>query len=166
MWKAGILTISDKAWSGERIDESGPVAKQYIGRLPVEVVISGIVPDDKEIISEKLREWADKDALDLIITSGGTGLSPRDNTPEATLAVIDKLIPGLAELMRIQTMKEKPFSVLSRAVTGSRGKCLIINLPGSTAGVRECLEAVLPVIPHALEILAGKVFEGAHDKGS
>ena len=82
------------------------------------------------------------------------------------MAVIDKLIPGLAELMRMQTMKEKPFSVLSRAVTGSRGKCLIINLPGSTSGVRECLEAVLPVIPHALEILAGKEFKGAHDGGS
>ena len=166
MWKAGILTISDKACTGERKDESGPMAQECISRLPVEVVESDIVPDDKKAISKKLREWADKNGLDLIITSGGTGLSPRDNTPEATMAVIDKTIPGLAELMRIQTMREKPFSVLSRAVAGSRGKCLIVNLPGSPSGVRECLEVILPVIPHALETLAGKVFEGAHDKGS
>jgi molybdenum cofactor synthesis domain-containing protein len=166
MWKAGVLTISDKGFIGERKDESGPVAKDFISSLPAEVVKYEIVPDDKEAISFKLKEWVDRYELDLIVTSGGTGLSSRDNTPEATMTVIDRTIPGLTELMRIETMKSSPFSILSRAVAGSRGKCLIINLPGSPNGVRECLEVVLSVIPHALEILAGKVFKGAHGTGS
>ena len=166
MFTAGILTVSDKGWLGERYDESGQVVEQCLGKLLVEVTECDIVPDEKEAISEKLIKWADEKGLDLIITNGGTGLSPRDITPEATLAIIDKVIPGLAEAMRMETMKKTPAALLSRAVVGSRGKCMIVNLPGSPKGVRECMEVILPVIPHALEILAGKVFEGAHDEGS
>jgi molybdopterin adenylyltransferase len=162
----GVLTISDRGWRGERIDESGQVAQQYLKRLSVFTVNKyEIVPDEKEIISTKLKEWADGDGLDFIVTSGGTGLAPRDVTPEATMAIIDRLVPGLAETMRMETKKNVPTAVLSRAVSGCRGKCLIVNLPGSPGGVRECLEVILPVIPHALETLAGKVFEGPHHGG-
>ncbi len=162
MLTAGVLTISDKGWRGERGDESGQVAQQYISRLPAQVIRYEIVPDERSTIADRLREWADKIELDLIVTSGGTGLSPRDITPEATLDVVDKTIPGLTEAMRMETMKKTPTSVLSRAVAGSRGKCLIINLPGSPGGVKECLDVILPVLPHAMEILAGEVSECAH----
>jgi molybdopterin adenylyltransferase len=159
---AGILVISDRGWSGERPDKSGQVAKELVSRLSVEVTKYEIVPDETEIISKQLREWSDTVGLDLIITSGGTGLSPRDVTPEATLAVIDKIIPGLTEAMRMANMKTKPEAILSRAVAGSRGKCLIVNLPGSPKAVQECLEVILPVLPHALEILGGKISECGH----
>lgn len=166
MFLAGVLTISDKGWRGERVDESGQVAQQYIKCLAAfKLDKYEIVPDEKEIISTKLKEWVDDVGLDLIITSGGTGLAPRDVTPEATMSVIDRLVPGLAEAMRMETKKNAPTAVLSRAIAGSRGKCLIVNLPGSPGGVRECLEVILPVIPHALETLAGKVFEGPHHGG-
>jgi molybdopterin adenylyltransferase len=162
----GVLTISDRRWRGEGVDESGQVAQQYVKRLPdFKVMKYEIVPDEKDIISQKLREWADTEKLDFIVTSGGTGLAPRDVTPEATMAVIDRSLPGLTEMMRMETRKNAPTSVLSRAVAGSRGKCLIVNLPGSPAGVKECLEVILSVIPHALETLAGKVFEGPHHSG-
>lgn len=163
MFLAGVLTISDKGYRGERVDESGQVAQQYIKRLAdFQILKYEIVPDEKEIIASKLKEWVDSVGLDLVITSGGTGLSPRDVTPEASMLVIDRLVPGLTETMRMETKKNSPTSILSRAIAGSRGKCLIINLPGSPGGVRECLEAILPVIPHALETLAGKIFEGPH----
>lgn len=166
MFLAGVLTISDRGWRGERNDESGQVAQQCLKRLSIfKINKYEIVPDDKEIISTKLKEWADGDGLDLIITSGGTGLAPRDVTPEATMAVIDRLVPGLVETMRMDTKKNAPTAVLSRAIAGCRSKCLIINLPGSPGGVKECLEVILPVIPHALETLAGKVFEGPHHGG-
>jgi molybdenum cofactor synthesis domain-containing protein len=163
---AGILVISDRGWRGERLDKSGQVAKEFISRLGIEVAKYEVVPDEAEIISNKLREWSDAVGLDLIVTSGGTGLSPRDVTPEATLAMIDKIIPGLTEAMRMATMKRKPEAILSRAVAGSRGKCLIVNLPGSPKAVKECLEVILPVLPHALEILGGKTSECGHDEAS
>ena len=163
---AGILVISDKGWRGERSDKSGPVAKEIISRLGIEVAKYEVVPDEAEIISTRLREWSDALGLDLILTSGGTGLSPRDVTPEATLAVVDKIIPGLTEAMRIDTMKRKPEAILSRAVAGSRGKCLIVNLPGSPKAVRECLEVILSVLPHALDILGGKTSECGHVEAS
>ena len=156
---AGILVISDKGWRGERSDDSGRVAREVISRLGAEVAKYEVVPDEAKIISGKLVEWCDDVGLDLIVTSGGTGLSPRDVTPEATLAVIEKTIPGLTEAMRMDTMKIKPEAVLSRAVAGSRGKCLIINVPGSPKAVKECLEVILPVLPHALEVLGNRVSE-------
>lgn len=156
VFKAGILIISDKGHRGERVDESGPVAKQVISCLPVEVTRFEIIPDEVSIISDKLRDWADREDIDLIITSGGTGVAPRDVTPEATRAVIDKEIPGIGEAMRAASMGKTHNAMLSRAVAGSRGKCLIINVPGSPKGVKEYLETVIDVIPHCLDLLAGR----------
>lgn len=148
--------ISDRRWRGEGDDESGKVACEYVARLGITVVRYEIVPDEIEAISATLKRWADVEKLDLIVTSGGTGLAARDVTPEATLSVVERTIPGLAEAMRMVTAKRKPEALLSRAIVGSRGKCLIINLPGSPTAVRECFEVILPVIPHAMEILSGK----------
>lgn len=164
MLTAGILTVSDKGWLGQRHDESGQVIKEYLGRLPARVIKYEIVPDEKEIISARLKEWVDEAGLDLIITTGGTGLSPRDVTPEATLEVVNKVVPGLAEAMRVETMKITPQAILSRAVAGMRDKSLIINLPGSPKGVRECLEVILPVLPHALEVIKGEAVECAEER--
>jgi molybdopterin adenylyltransferase len=160
--RVGILVISDKGWRGERVDKSGQTAKEVISQLKIDILKYEVVPDEADIISSRLREWCDDGGLDLILTSGGTGLSDRDVTPEATLAIVDKVIPGLTEAMRMETMKRKPEAILSRAVAGSRGKCLIINLPGSPQAVQECLEVVLPVLPHALDILGGKVSDCGH----
>lgn len=165
MLTAGILIISDRGWRGERHDTSGKVARECLSQLSVEITKYEIVPDEKDVISSKLREWVDESELDLIITSGGTGLSPRDVTPEATLEVVDKVVSGLTEAMRVMTMKKRPEAMLSRAVAGSRGRCLIVNLPGSPGGVREWLSVILPVLPHALEVLRGKTFEGDHCVG-
>jgi molybdenum cofactor synthesis domain-containing protein len=164
--RAGILVISDKGWRGERLDKSGQTAKEVISQLRIDILKYEVVPDEADIISSRLREWCDEGGLDLILTSGGTGLSDRDVTPEATLAVVDKVIPGLTEAMRMETMKRKPEAILSRAVAGSRGQCLIINLPGSPKAVQECLEVVLPVLPHALDILGGRVSDCGHGGGS
>jgi len=160
--RAGILVISDKGWRGERLDKSGQTAKEVISKLSFDILKFEVVPDEVAIISSKLREWCDEGGLDLILTSGGTGLSARDVTPEATLAVVDKVVPGLTEAMRMETMKRKPEAILSRAVAGSRGKCLIINLPGSPKAVKECLEVILPVLPHALDVLGGRVSDCGH----
>jgi molybdenum cofactor synthesis domain-containing protein len=160
--RAGILVISDKGWSGERPDKSGQAAKEAISQLTLDVLKYEVVPDDADIISGRLREWCDEAGLDLVLTSGGTGLSERDVTPEATLRVIDKTIPGITEAMRMETMKIKPEAILSRAIAGSRGRCLIINLPGSPKAVKECLEVIVPVLPHALDVLSGKVSDCGH----
>jgi molybdopterin adenylyltransferase len=157
MFKAGVLTISDKGSRGERQDGSGPLAKQYIEKLSIDVDHYDIVPDDIVAIAAVLKKWADNEGLDLIITSGGTGLAPRDVTPEATLSVIEKQVPGITEAMRIETLKRSPTAILSRSIAGVRGKCLIINVPGSPGGVRECMEIISPVLIHALETLNGMI---------
>ena len=159
MFKAGILTISDKGSKGERHDESGEVIRKSLSHLDSHVTRYQIIPDEKDAISQKLVEWADDGDTDVIITTGGTGLSQRDVTPEATLSVVDKVVPGFAEAMRARTFSKTPMSILSRATAGVRGNCLIINLPGSAKAVSECLEVILPAIPHAVEIIKGEVTE-------
>lgn len=159
MIRLGILTISDKGASGKREDKSGGTIKEMAVRLKAEVVAYDIIPDEKEEIKKKLTSFADDLKIDLILTTGGTGLSARDVTPEATREVIEKEVPGLAEAMRMGSFKITPHAAISRAIAGIRKKTLIINLPGSPKGVRECLEIVLPAIPHAIEILKGEVGE-------
>ena len=159
MLNLGILTISDKGSRGQRQDGSGPVIRESL--LASRVVKYEIVPDEADVIAGRLTDWADSGLVDVILTTGGTGLGPRDVTPEATLSVVDRLVPGFAEAMRASTFKVTPFSILSRAVAGVRAKCLIINLPGSPKAVRECLEVILPAIPHAVEIIKGEVTEHA-----
>ena len=159
MFTVGILTISDKGSRGERKDKSGEVIREILSSMNVRIANYDIVPDEKELIVEKLIKWADEDNLDVVITTGGTGLTPRDITPEATLAVVDRVVPGFAEAMRADSLKKTPMAMLSRAVAGTRGQCLIINLPGSTKAVRECLEVILPALPHAVETLKGQAGE-------
>jgi len=159
MLNVGILTISDKGAQGQRYDESGKVINDIFSSPDAHVVKYEIVPDEMDIIQNKLAEWADQSNADVIITTGGTGLSQRDVTPEATLSVVDKIAPGFGEAMRTRTLDTTPMAMLSRATAGVRGKCLIINLPGSPKAVRECLKVILPAIPHAVEIIKGKVTE-------
>lgn len=158
-WNVGILTSSDKGARGEREDLSGQVIREMVLDVDMEVTEYIVIPDEFAIIRDALLSFCDDAQLDLIVTTGGTGLSTRDVTPEATLAVIEREVPGMAEAMRAASLAKTRFAMLSRAVVGTRGKTLIINLPGSPKGVRECLEVVLPVVPHALEILQGTVGE-------
>ena len=127
--------------------------------IDVRVTKYDIVPDEKNSIVDKLVNWADKDNLDVVVTTGGTGLTPRDVTPEATLAVVDRIVPGFAEAMRAESLKKTPHAMLSRAVVGTRGKCLIVNLPGSPKAVRKCLEVILPALPHAVQTLKDQAGE-------
>ena len=159
MFTVGILTISDKGAVGERQDKSGEAIHGILSGINVSIVNYTIVPDEKKAIVEKLVRWADEDKLDVVFTTGGTGLTPRDVTPEATLSVVDKIVPGFAEAMRAESLKKTPMAMLSRAVVGTRGKCLIINLPGSPRAVCECLEVILPALPHAVETLKGQAGE-------
>ena len=156
IFNLAILTISDAGSKGERNDASGDVISEIAAREGFTQVYRDIVPDEKELISTRLREWCDDGEIDLVLTTGGTGLGPRDVTPEATRDIIDIEVPGIAEAIRIETLKNTPFAMLSRLVAGVRSGCLIINLPGSPTGVRECLEVALPAIPHALEMLEGR----------
>ncbi len=155
----GILTISDKGSRGERYDGSGAAIQDRVALMDGRVIRYDIVPDEVDIIRNRLIEWADAGDVDVILTTGGTGLGPRDVTPEATMPILDKLVPGIAEAMRIETFGKTPASILSRAVAGVRKKCLIINLPGSPNGVRECLEVIVPAITHGFEMITGLVTE-------
>lgn len=157
MYKVGVLTLSDKGSRGEREDVSGQVIRELVVDISGEVVLYDVIPDDFQLIKQTLCQWADVERVNLILTTGGTGLSPRDVTPNATLEVIEYEVPGIAETMRRESLKQTPRAMLSRAVAGVRGRTLIINLPGSPKGVRECLEVILEALPHGLDLLQGQV---------
>ena len=150
----GVLTVSDRCSRGEAEDRSGPLIKKSVAeRLQAEVRLEAIVPDEQDSIRRTLMDWCDKENLDLVLTTGGTGFAPRDITPEATKGIIEREAPGLAEAMRREGVKATPHAVLSRGVAGIRGQTLIVNLPGSTKAVQEGLEVIFPALPHGIEIL-------------
>lgn len=155
MLEAGVLTLSDKASRGERIDESGRLAAEMLEGEGFTILRQEIVPDDRPKIIETLREWVDNVGLSLIVTSGGTGVSPTDVTPQAMEEVLDYEVPGFAEAMRAESLKKTPHAMISRAMAGVRGSTLIINLPGSPRGARENLLVILPALNHALSKLGG-----------
>ncbi len=149
----GILTVSDRSSQGLRPDASGPALEEMVARQGWIVATRQTVPDDLATIREALASWADSGKVDIVLTTGGTGFSPRDITPEATLAVIQRNAPGLAEAMRQASLKVTPHAMLSRSVAGIRGRTLIVNLPGSPRAATENLEVILPVLPHAIQLL-------------
>ena len=154
--RAVVITVSDACFNGERKDTSGEVLAQLLKDLGAEIVATRILSDEPEPLTDALKEFADWRQVNLIITTGGTGLGPRDNTPEATLEVIERQAPGIAEAMRIETLKQTPMAMLSRGVCGVRSGALIINLPGSPKGVRESFAVIAPVLKHAVALVAGQ----------
>ena len=154
-FKAGILTISDSGSSGTRKDVSGQILEKIAVSNNLKIQLQEIIPDDFDKIQETLIEWSDNGEVDLILSTGGTGLGPRDRTPEATKLILDIEVPGISEIMRIKTFSQTPFAVLSRSVSGVRSGCLIVNLPGSPSGVEQCMNIILPSINHALEMIRG-----------
>lgn len=154
--RVGVLTVSDRAHQGVYQDETGPrLVRLVTERLGWEVVLTAVVPDDVDTIRDTLLTYSDQERLHLILTTGGTGFAPRDVTPEATRAVIEREAPGLAEAMRSASLRVTPHAMLSRGVCGIRGQTLIINLPGSPRAAQENLEVILPALPHALALLTG-----------
>jgi len=160
LYRIAILTASDQGAAGLREDKSGPVIAEALAPVG-QIVATAIVADERATIAAQLRQWTDSDGVDLILTTGGTGLSPRDITPEATLDVIERLVPGIPEAMRAYSLTLTNRAMLSRAVAGTRSRTLIINLPGSPRAVSECLEVIMPVLPHALGILTAREGECA-----
>ncbi|MBM4029779.1 MAG: MogA/MoaB family molybdenum cofactor biosynthesis protein [Planctomycetes bacterium] len=155
MIRAAIVTVSDSCAQGQRQDASGPALREILAAAGYEVCAEQIVPDDRDAIMRVLVRLSDEAGCDLVFTTGGTGLGPRDVTPEATGAVCDRLVPGLAELMRSEGFKKTPRAMLSRGVAALRGRTLVINLPGSPKAVRESLAAILDLLPHAVEMMRG-----------
>ena len=156
MFKAAVLTVSDRSFRGERPDAGGPLVVEILKNAGYAVTETAIVTDEKGRIEAALRQWCDREPVDLIVTTGGTGFAPRDVTPEATLAVCDRLTPGIPEAMRWYSLQITPRAMLSRAAAGIRKRTLIVNLPGSPKAARENLEAVLPALAHGLEMLSGR----------
>jgi len=155
MFNVGIISVTDKGSQGKREDLSGPAIAEMLAGAAIEIKHKLIIPDEVDRIQKAIIQFADVEKLDLILTTGGTGVSPRDLTPDATLKVIDKEVPGMAEAMRIASSKVTPHAMISRAVAGIRGRCLIINLPGSPKGATENLSVVLPALKHAIEKIKG-----------
>jgi molybdopterin adenylyltransferase len=153
--RAAVLTVSDRGARGEREDESGPVLAELLREAGATVVTQEIVSDEFEPLAERLRALAERGDVNLVVTTGGTGLGPRDNTPEATRSIIEREVSGIPEAMRAETLGQTPTAVLSRAVCGTRSGSLVVNLPGSPKGVRECFAVIRPVLAHALAQLAG-----------
>jgi molybdenum cofactor synthesis domain-containing protein len=163
MIRVAILTISDSCSRGLRADASGPAVAELCASHGWQVVLREVLPDEPEQLRRRLAELADEGSSDLVLTTGGTGIAPRDSTPEATRAVIEKELPGLAELMRAEGLRHTRRAVLSRAVAGTRRHCLIVNLPGSAGGAVQSLSAILDLVPHIVELLRGQT---AHDAGA
>ena len=159
--RAAVITVSDRCASGEQEDRSGELLCALLREAGAEVVERAVLADDLEPLSKRLRDFADRDVINLVVTTGGTGLSLRDNTPEATRAVVEREVPGLSEAMRAETLRQTPTAMLSRGVCGTRSGALVVNLPGSPAGVRECFAVIRPVLAHAVGLLAGRAHEDA-----
>ncbi len=155
MIRAAVVTVSDRSFRKERADASGPAVAALLAAIPAAVEQAIVVPDVAPTIARALRHFADVLGMDLVVTTGGTGVDPRDVTPEATREVIDREVPGMAEAMRAASQRSVPTAMLSRAVAGIRGKTLIVNLPGSPGGARDNLAVILPVLPHAIEKIRG-----------
>lgn len=157
--RAAVLTVSDRSARGEREDESGKVLAELLKEAGAYVIFRAVVSDELRPLVEKLRKFARHGDINLVVTTGGTGLGPRDNTPEATRAVIEREVPGMAEAMRAESLRKTPTAMLSRGVCGVCKGALVVNLPGSPKAVRECFEVIRPVLAHAISVIAG----GSHE---
>lgn len=161
MYRVGIITASDKGSKGERVDESGPQIKEIVSSFGYQVVYYKVLPDDKDTISSEMKQLCDENKVDLILTTGGTGFSKRDNTPEATLEIAEKLVPGISEAIRSYSMQFTKKAMLSRGISVIRKETLIINMPGSPKAVKESMECIMPALNHGIDILKGSASECA-----